>query len=121
MSNHVTMDQLDMLLSMLPAAETFLWGSRGRNVHPEDTPDVFREFCMDAEELKSQILSPREAGETAQELATPRSEPSWRGPCILGELCGGNHMPEVCQLFEAMTPESRLAIIQRKQLCQFCF
>jgi hypothetical protein len=49
-SNHVTMDQLDML----PAAETFLWGSRGRNLSPEDVPDVFREFCMDrAEELKS--------------------------------------------------------------------
>jgi len=52
-SNHVTMDQLDML----PAAETFLWGSRGRNLSPEDVPDVFREFCMDrAEELKSNLL-----------------------------------------------------------------
>jgi hypothetical protein len=30
-------------------------------------------------------------------------------------------MPEVCRLFEEMTPKSRLAIIQRKQLCQFCF
>jgi hypothetical protein len=30
-------------------------------------------------------------------------------------------MLEVCQLIEAMTPEGRLAVIQRKQLCQFCF
>jgi hypothetical protein len=30
-------------------------------------------------------------------------------------------MPEVCQMFEAMTPEGRLAVIQKKQLCQFCF
>ncbi len=30
-------------------------------------------------------------------------------------------MPEMCHLFEEMTPESRLAIVQRKQLCQFCF
>jgi hypothetical protein len=27
-SNHVTLDQLDILLSMLPAEETFLWGSQ---------------------------------------------------------------------------------------------
>ncbi len=37
MSNHLTMDQLDMLLSMSHAEETFLWGKRGQNVHPEDT------------------------------------------------------------------------------------
>ncbi len=30
-------------------------------------------------------------------------------------------MPEVCQMFEAMTPEGRLLVIQKKQLCQFCF
>jgi hypothetical protein len=30
-------------------------------------------------------------------------------------------MPEVCQMFEAMTSEGRLAVIQKKQLCQFCF
>jgi hypothetical protein len=30
-------------------------------------------------------------------------------------------MPEVCQMFEAMSPEGRLAVIQQKQLCQFCF
>jgi hypothetical protein len=30
-------------------------------------------------------------------------------------------MPEVCQLFEAMAPEGRLAVIKKKQLCQFCF
>jgi hypothetical protein len=30
-------------------------------------------------------------------------------------------MPEVCQMFEAMTPEGRLSVIQKKQLCQFCF
>ncbi len=121
-SGQVTMDQLDMLLSVLLAAESFLWGRRGKNVHPEDTPDVFHEFCMErAEELKGQVLSSKGAGETAQASATPHDEPSWRGPCVLGELCGGSHMPEVCQLFEAMTPEGRLAIIQRKQLCQFYF
>jgi hypothetical protein len=38
MSNHVTMDQLDILLSLLPVEETFLWGDRVQNVSPEDIP-----------------------------------------------------------------------------------
>ncbi len=121
-SNHVTMDQLDMLISVFPAAESFLWGRRGKSMHPEDTPDVFYEFCSErAEELKAQVLSLRRSEEAAQASAPPHDEPSWKGLCVLGELCGGSHMPEVCQLFEAMTPEGRLAIIQRMQLCQFCF
>jgi hypothetical protein len=121
-SDHVTLDHLDILLSMLPAEETFLWGGRVRGVSPEDIRNVFHGFCMDrAEELKLQILSPMRTGDPTQMPTPPRSEPSWRGHCILGELCEGNHMPEVCQLFEAITSESRLAIIQRKQLCQFCF
>jgi hypothetical protein len=116
------MDQLDMLLCMLPSEETFLWGRRGDRVHPEDTPDVFYDFCKErAEELKAQILSPRGAEGTSRSPASPPNHPRWLGPCVLGELCGGNHMPEVCQMFEAMTPEGRPAVIQKKQLCQFCF
>ena len=41
----------------------------------------------------------------------------WRakleGACIMGNLCGESHMPEMCCLFKEMTPESRLAIVQR--------
>ncbi len=39
-SNHVTMDQLDMLLCMLPSEETFAWGRRGGRMPPEDIPDA---------------------------------------------------------------------------------
>jgi hypothetical protein len=121
-SSDVTMDQLDMLLSMLPTAESFLWGRRGENVHPDDIPNVFYDFCMEcAEELKTQVISLGGTERAAQASATSQDQFSWQGPCVLGELCGGSHMPEVCQLFEAMMPEGRLAIIQRKQLCQFCF
>ncbi len=121
-SSHVTMDQLDMRLCMLPSEETFLWGRRGERVHPDDTPNVFYDFCKGrAEELKAQILSPRGMERVTQAPAASPNHLSWQGPCVLGELCGGSHMPEVCQLFEAMTPEGRLAVIQRKQLCQFCF
>ncbi len=122
MSSHVTMDQLDMLLCMLPSEETFLWGRRGDRVHPDDTPDMFYDFCRErAEELKAQILSPRGAEGSSRSPASPPNHPHWLGPCVLGELCGGNHMPEVCQMFKRLTPEGRLAVIQTKQLCQFCF
>jgi hypothetical protein len=29
-------------------------------------------------------------------------------------------MPEVCRMFEHMSPEGRLSVIQKKRLCQFC-
>ncbi|MFN9908682.1 MAG: hypothetical protein ACK56F_21580, partial [bacterium] len=29
-------------------------------------------------------------------------------------------MPEVCRMFENMSPEGRLSVIQKKRLCQFC-
>ncbi len=118
----MTMDQLDMLLCALPSKETFLWGRQGERVHPDDMPDVFYDFCKGrAEELKAQILAPRGAERATQAPAASPSHPGWQGPCVLGELYGGSHMPEVFQLFEAMTPEGRLVVIQRKQLCQFCF
>jgi hypothetical protein len=121
-SSHVTMDQLDMLLCMLPSEETFLWGCRGDRVHPDDTLDMFYNFCKErAEELRAQILSPGGVDGTSRAPASSPNHPCWLGLCMLGEICGGNHMPEVCQMFEAMTPEGRLAVIQKKQLCQFCF
>jgi hypothetical protein len=121
-SCHVTMDQLDILLCMLPAEETFEWGCRGDRRPLEDLPDLFYDFCWEcAEELRTQIRSTEEREEEPQVTALPASYPRWLGPCVLGEICGGHHMPEVCQMFEAMTPEGRLSVIQKKQLCQFCF
>ncbi len=87
-SNHVTIDQLDMLLCMPPSEETFLWGNQGERVHPDDTPDVFYDFCKGrAEELKAQILANRGAERMAQVPAASPSHPGWQGPCVLGELC----------------------------------
>jgi hypothetical protein len=121
-SSHMTMDQLDMLLCMLPSEETFAWGRQGDRMPPEDIPDAFYDFCKErAEELRARLLSSGGA-EGASRAPTPSpSHPHWLGPCVLGEICWGYHMPEVCQMFEAMTPEGRLAVIQKKQLCQFCF
>jgi hypothetical protein len=118
----VTMDQLDMLLCMLPAEETFAWGCRGDRKPPEDIPDMFYDLCRErAEELRAQIMSSEGVEETPRVTALPSGYPRWLGPCMLREICGGHHMSEVCQMFEAMTPEGRLSVIQKKQLCQFCF
>ncbi len=121
-SSHVTMDQLDMLLCMLPSEETFAWGRRGDRMPPEDIPNAFYEFCKEsAEELRAQILSSGGVKGASRASTHSSGHPHWLGPCVLREICGGHHMPEVCQMFEAMTPEGRLAVIQKKQLCQFSF
>ncbi len=117
----ITMDQLDMLLCTLPSEETFEWGRRGDKTL-EDLPDLFYDFCWErAAELKAQIKSMEGMEEEPRVTAFPSGYPRWLGPCMLGEICGGHHMPEVCQMFEAMTPEGRLSVIQKKRLCQFCF
>ncbi len=122
MSSHVTMDQLDMLLCSLPSEETFLWGQQGERVYPDDMLDVFYEFCKGrAEELKAQILAPRGAEGMAQAPVVSPKHPSWQGPCVLGDLCGESHRPESCRMFRELAPKDRLMVIQRKQLCCFCF
>jgi hypothetical protein len=116
------MDQLDMLLCTLPTEETFEWGHRGDRRPLEDLPDLFYDFCWErAAELRAQIQYIERMEEEPRVSALPSGYPRWLGPCVLGEICGGHHMPEVCQMFEAMTPEVWLSVIQKKQLCQFCF
>jgi hypothetical protein len=119
-SSLITMDQLDMLLCMLPSEETFRWGRWGDKT-PEDLPDMFYDFCWQrAAELRAQVKSLEGIEEEPRVTAWPSGYPRWLGPCILGEICGSYHTPEVCQMFEAMTPEGRLSVIQKKRLCQFC-
>jgi hypothetical protein len=119
-SGLITMDQLDMLLCTLPSEETFRWGRWGDKTL-EDLPDMFYDFCWQrAAELKAQIKSLEGIVEEPRVMALSSGYPRWLGPCILGEICGSYHMPEVCQMFEAMTPEGRLSVIQKKRLCQFC-
>ncbi len=119
-SDLITMDQLDMLLCTLPSEETFRWGRWGDKT-PEDLPDMFYDFCWQrAADLRAQVKSLEGIEEEPRVTAWPSGYPRWLGPCILGEICGSYHMPEVCQMFEAMTPEGRLSVIQKKRLCQFC-
>ena len=48
-------------------------------------------------------------------------EPAWEGPCLMGDLCGGSHVPEECDLFIGLSPEDRLVVVAKKRLCYLCF
>jgi hypothetical protein len=48
-------------------------------------------------------------------------EPAWEGPCLMGDLCGGSHAPEKCNLFVGLSPGDRLVVVERKRLCYLCF
>ncbi len=48
-------------------------------------------------------------------------EPAWEGPCLMGDLCGGSHVPEECDLFIGLSQSDRLVVVAKKQLCYLCF
>jgi hypothetical protein len=39
----------------------------------------------------------------------------------MGDLCGGSHVPEECDLFIGLSPEDRLVMVAKKRLCYLCF
>jgi hypothetical protein len=41
-------------------------------------------------------------------------------PCIVDE-CSEEHAPPSCALFKSKTPEERLAVVRRRELCILCF
>jgi hypothetical protein len=45
----------------------------------------------------------------------------WTYPCIMGKECSGARSPASCQKFKRLTPKTRLALVQSKELCQLCF
>ncbi len=44
----------------------------------------------------------------------------WGRPCLVDE-CREEHAPTACALFKGKTPEDRLAIVRRRELCILCF
>ncbi len=119
--NLITEDQLDMLLCMLPPEKTFKWRRWRGDGPPEEAPLTLYDFCWQrAANLRRQVQSLEGVEEEARVAAWHSGYPRWFGPCILGDICGSYHMPEVCRMFENMSPEGRLSVIQKKGLCQFC-
>jgi hypothetical protein len=47
--------------------------------------------------------------------------PAWEGPCMMGDLCRGSHAPGKCSLFQDLSPEDQLVVVQKKRLCYLCF
>jgi hypothetical protein len=94
-------NQIETLLTVLPKKEVN-WRLDQMDVATQHMPVAFYVF----------------ARRTAQELCT---NAAWEGPCVLGDFYGKSHMPEACSMFEELAPRDRWVIIQRKQLCHFCF
>jgi hypothetical protein len=117
----ITEDQLDMLLCMLPFEEAVKWKQWRGDGPLEDMSLSLFDFCWQrAANLRTQVLSLERLEEPVPPAAWHAGYPRWFGPCILGDICGSYHMPEVCRMFERMSPEGRLSVIQSKGLCHFC-
>jgi hypothetical protein len=113
----LTASRVEALLEVLPKKESNYWRREQAGVATKDLPVAFYVFAKGrAQELGSNATATRIAQDTvvAQGL-------DWGGPCVLGDLCGGNHAPEGCRLFGDLALEDRLVVIQRKRLCYLCF
>ncbi len=88
---------------------------RGAESQEEGTPleDMslsLYDFCWQrAVSMRTQVLSLEQLEEPVPPAAWHAGYPRWFGPCILGDICGSYHMPEVCRMFERMSPEGRLS------------
>ncbi|MFN9897930.1 MAG: hypothetical protein ACK55Z_03860, partial [bacterium] len=59
------------------------------------------DFCWQrAVSMRTRVLSLEQLEEPAPPAARHAGYPRWSGPCILGDMCGNYHMPEVCRMFE---------------------
>ena len=48
-------------------------------------------------------------------------EANWKYECVLTGRCDQKHSPAKCAQFRKLSPEARLAEVQRKELCVHCF
>jgi hypothetical protein len=86
-------------------------------VRSKDRPVAFYSFVrLRALELGSNTSPLRILEDDPEE-----PEPTWEGPCLMGDLCGGSHAPEKCSLFIDLSSGDRLVVVEKKQLCYLCF
>ncbi len=105
------------MMELVPRKENGYWGCDLKGVRPKDRPVVFYSFVrFRALELGSNTASFRFQLKDPEEL-----EPAWEGPCLMGNLCGGSHVPEECDLFIGLSQGDRLAVVAKKRLCYLCF
>jgi hypothetical protein len=117
LSDLLTDERIGALMERVPRKENGYWGCDLKGVRPKDRPVVFYSFVrFRALELGSNTAPFRFQLKDPEEL-----EPAWEGPCLMGDLCGGSHVPEECDLFIGLSQRDRLAVVAQKRLCYLCF
>jgi hypothetical protein len=122
MQDLLTPNQVEMLLTVLPKKKAKYWRIDQLNVVLVEVPMAFHNFVRRRiQDLRSNISPARPW------LTLPSSRPAifgnqtWRGSCTMGDVWGRNHESEACNMFNKLSPRGRLAVVQRKQTCQFWF
>jgi hypothetical protein len=117
LSDLLTDERIGAMMELVPRKENGYWGCDLKGVRPKDRPVVFYSFVrFRALELGSNTAPFRFQLKDPEEL-----EPAWEGPCLMGNLCGGSHVPEECDLFIGLPQSDRLAVVAKKRLCYLCF
>jgi hypothetical protein len=122
MQDLLSPNQIEVLLTVLPRKEANYWRMAQVNVAMDELPIAFYSFTRRSmRELRSNTTSARAVSGTSRTQGKTLLKESWEGTCVMGSMCGKNHMPEACSIFDELSLRGRLAVIQRKQMCQFCF
>jgi hypothetical protein len=105
MRDLLTPNQIKVLLTVLPRKEANYWRMDQLNISMEDLPLAFYSFVKRSiHELRSNAASAKPASSASQPCSMTQREGVWKGSCVMGSLCGKNHMPELCNLFDELPP-----------------
>ncbi len=85
LSDLLTDDRIKALMEIIPKKESNYWKQDQMGVRPKDMPDAFYSF------VRARVL---ELGSNTSPLRILRDDPeeqgpAWEGPCMMGDLCGG--------------------------------
>jgi hypothetical protein len=75
------------------------------------------------ERKEAKVMAVKTIGKGGPHFPSPKKwspDHPWGRPCLVDE-CREEHAPTSCALFKGKTPEDRLAIVQRRELCILCF
>jgi hypothetical protein len=117
LSDLLTEERIDAMMELVPRKENEYWKGDLKGVRPRDRPVAFYSFVR----LRALELGPNTSPLRCRLKEPGESEPTWVGPCLMGDLCGKSHVPEECDLFIGLPPEDRLVIVAKKRVCYLCF
>jgi hypothetical protein len=117
LSDLLTDERIGAMMELVPRKEDDYWRGDLKGVRPKDRPVAFYSFVR----LRALELGANTSPFRCQLKESGESEPTWVGPCLMGDLCGKSHIPEGCDLFIGLPPEDRLVVVAKKRLCYLCF